>query len=89
MVGDEFQSIYGFRHADLDVFRDQRRLVEQRADAELMELSGNFRSRPELIGAVNLFGAALLGESYRPLRVGAEPPSRPPPQGAGRRSSCC
>jgi ATP-dependent exoDNAse (exonuclease V) beta subunit len=81
VVGDEFQSIYGFRHADLDVFRGQRRLVEQRADAEQMELSGNFRSRPELIAAVNLFGAALLGESYRPLRVGAEPPTGPP---AGR-----
>ncbi len=72
-VGDEFQSIYGFRHADLEVFRRQRQLVEQRADAELMELSGNFRSRPELIAAVNLFGAALLGPSYRPLRVGAVP----------------
>jgi ATP-dependent exoDNAse (exonuclease V) beta subunit len=70
-VGDEFQSIYGFRHADLDVFRRQRRLVAERADAELMELSGNFRSRPELIAAINFFGAALLGEGYRPLRVGA------------------
>ncbi len=75
-VGDEFQSIYGFRHADLDVFRRQRELIAQRADAELMELSGNFRSRPELIGAVNLFGASLLGDSYRPLRVGA-PPQQP------------
>ncbi len=73
VVGDEFQSIYGFRHADLDVFRRQRDLVAQRADAELMELSGNFRSRPELIAAVNHFGAALLGPSYRPLRVGAAP----------------
>jgi len=73
VVGDEFQSIYGFRHADLDVFRAQRDLAEQRPDAELMALSGNFRSRPELIGAVNLFGAALLGGSYRPLRVGAPP----------------
>jgi ATP-dependent exoDNAse (exonuclease V) beta subunit len=72
VVGDEFQSIYGFRHADLDVFREQRRQIEQRADAELMELSGNFRSRPELVGAVNLFGSTLLGASYRPLRVGAE-----------------
>jgi len=71
VVGDEFQSIYGFRHADLDVFRRQRDLVAQRADAELMALSGNFRSRPQLIAAVNLFGAALLGPSYRPLRVGA------------------
>jgi len=73
VVGDEFQSIYGFRHADLDVFRQQRRRLAERADAELMELSGNFRSRPELIAAVNLFGSALLGESYRPLRVGAPP----------------
>jgi ATP-dependent exoDNAse (exonuclease V) beta subunit len=71
VVGDEFQSIYGFRHADLDVFRERRHSIGQRADAELMELSGNFRSRPQLIAAVNHFGAALLGESYRPLRVGA------------------
>ena len=77
-VGDELQSIYGFRHADLDVFRQQRQLVAERADAELMELSGNFRSRPELIGAFNLFGAALLGDSYRPLRVGGEPAGEPP-----------
>jgi ATP-dependent exoDNAse (exonuclease V) beta subunit len=77
VVGDELQSIYGFRHADLDVFRQQRRLVEQRADAELMELSGNFRSRPELIAAVNRFGVALIGDSYRPLRVGTPAPEEP------------
>ena len=76
VVGDEFQSIYGFRHADLDVFRRQRDLIAQRADAELMALSGNFRSHAELIAAVNFFGTALLGASYRPLRVGA-PPEKP------------
>ena len=70
MVGDELQSIYGFRHADLDVFRRQREEIDRRSDAELMRLSGNFRSRPELIGAVNLLGEALLGEAYKPLRVG-------------------
>jgi ATP-dependent helicase/nuclease subunit A len=78
VVGDEFQSIYGFRHADLEVFRHQRHLVEERADAELMELSGNFRSRPQLIAAVNTLGAALLGDSYRPLRVGAAQPAGGP-----------
>ncbi|MBK5221176.1 MAG: UvrD-helicase domain-containing protein, partial [Thermoleophilia bacterium] len=79
VVGDEFQSIYGFRHADLDVFREQRRRIDERTDAELMALSGNFRSRPPLIAAVNAFGAALLGDSYRPLRVGAlEPPADGP-----------
>jgi len=74
VVGDELQSIYGFRHADLDVFRRQRELAEAREDAELMALSGNFRSRPELVGAFNLLGERLLGERYRPLRVGAAPP---------------
>jgi ATP-dependent helicase/nuclease subunit A len=82
VVGDELQSIYGFRHADLDVFRRQREELDRRADAELMRLSGNFRSRPELIGAVNLFGEALLGAAYNPLRMGAPPPEEPA-RGAG------
>jgi ATP-dependent helicase/nuclease subunit A len=72
-VGDELQSIYGVRHADLEVFRRQRQLMEQRSDAETMELSGNFRSRPELIATFNTLGKTLLGEAYRPLRVGAAP----------------
>ena len=79
VVGDEFQSIYGFRHADLEVFREQRRLVEQSPEGAAMELSGNFRARPEVIAAVNALGAKLLGESFRPLRVGAEPPAPAPP----------
>jgi ATP-dependent helicase/nuclease subunit A len=73
VVGDELQSIYGFRHADLDVFRAQRERIRQHADAELMALSGNFRSRPAVVAAVNQLGAALLGAAYRPLRVGAVP----------------
>ncbi len=78
VVGDELQSIYGFRHADLEVFRAQREAIERRADAELLALSGNFRSRPQVIAAVNHLGAALLGEAYRPLRVGAEPQAEDP-----------
>ena len=77
VVGDELQSIYGFRHADLDVFRRRREEIDRRGDAELMRLSGNFRSRPEVVGAVNLFGEALLGAAYNPLRVGTPPPEEP------------
>jgi ATP-dependent helicase/nuclease subunit A len=73
VVGDELQSIYGFRHANLDVFREQRRAVEESADAVAMELSGNFRSRPEVVGAINAVGEKLLGETFHPLRVGAQP----------------
>jgi ATP-dependent exoDNAse (exonuclease V) beta subunit len=80
-VGDELQSIYGFRHADLDVFRERRRAIEASATAEAIPLSGNFRSRPEAIGAVNAIGERLL-DDYAPLRVGA-PPRLPRPPGDG------
>jgi len=83
LVGDPLQSIYGFRHADLDVFREQRRQIDADPKGETIELSGNFRSHPEVIGTVNALGSALLGESYRPLRVGAVPVA----EGAGGEGS--
>ena len=82
VVGDELQSIYSFRHADLEVFRRRREQIDAAPDAELMRLSGNFRSRPEVIAAVNLLGETLLGAGYTPLTVGA-PPSSPAPLGPG------
>ena len=82
VVGDELQSIYSFRHADLAVFRRRREQIDADPGAELMRLSGNFRSRPEVIAAVNLFGRTLLGAGYTPLTVGA-PPSSPAPRGPG------
>jgi ATP-dependent exoDNAse (exonuclease V) beta subunit len=78
VVGDELQSIYGFRHADLDVFRERRAAIEASPAGEALPLSGNFRSRPEVIGAVNAIGERLL-EEYAPLRVGALPPEPAPP----------
>ncbi len=80
VVGDELQSIYGFRHADLDVFRERRATIAAGA-GEVIPLSGNFRSRPEVIGAVNAIGERLSAE-YTPLRVGAIP-DRDPPGGEG------
>jgi ATP-dependent helicase/nuclease subunit A len=82
VVGDELQSIYGFRHADLDVFREQRAAIGADPGAETLTLSGNFRSRPEAIGAINAIGERLLGGSYRPLHVGA-PPAEGEPAGDG------
>jgi ATP-dependent helicase/nuclease subunit A len=79
-VGDELQSIYGFRHADLEVFREQRRAVEA-GPGRAMALSGNFRSRPEIVAAVNAIGGKLLRDSYRPLRVGALPEATAPSGG--------
>ncbi|MEP7223571.1 MAG: UvrD-helicase domain-containing protein, partial [Actinomycetota bacterium] len=66
-VGDEFQSIYGFRHADVDAFR------ERRAEASnLLALRSNYRSRPQVLAAVNFLFADAFGEEYQPLAASAE-----------------
>ncbi len=50
-VGDELQSIYGFRHADVRLFRERRGLLAPAGRA--LSLRSNFRSRVEVIEAVN------------------------------------
>ena len=68
-VGDEFQSIYGFRHADVQVFRERRAAVGQP-----LSLTLNYRSRPEVLAAVNeLFGSHFGGE-FQELAAAAEFP---------------
>ncbi len=73
-VGDELQSIYRFRNADLAVFRDERERARSDPGTELSPLSGSFRARPELIAAVNALGAAMLGaDAYTPLASARDP----------------
>ena len=54
-VGDEMQSIYGFRHADVELFRARRNDL----NVKRLLLTDNFRSLPEVIGAVNEIGQRL------------------------------
>jgi ATP-dependent helicase/nuclease subunit A len=61
-VGDEFQSIYRFRHADVEVFRERRDRV-----GGVLALTQNYRSRPEVLGVINHLFAADFGESFQPL----------------------
>src|SRR5206468_2027968 len=66
-VGDEFQSIYGFRHADVEVFR------ERRAQAtNLLTLRSNYRSRAQVLAAVNHLFAGEFGDEFQPLTASAE-----------------
>ena len=68
-VGDEFQSIYGFRHADVQVFR------ERRAGAEtLLPLTRNYRSRPEVLSVVNHLFGAEFGAEFQPLAASGDFP---------------
>ena len=75
-VGDEFQSIYRFRHADLEVFRERRSKAESDPATERMPLRGNFRSRPDVLAAVDFAGAALL-PGFTPLEAGLETDTEP------------
>jgi ATP-dependent exoDNAse (exonuclease V) beta subunit len=68
-VGDEFQSIYGFRHADVRVFRERRARAQQ-----LLPLTLNYRSRPEVLAAVNHLFRSHFGDEFQPLAAAAEFP---------------
>ena len=66
VVGDEFQSIYGFRHADVAVFRERRE-----AAPTVLPLTRNHRSRPEVLAAVNELFAAEFGDEFQRLEPAA------------------
>ena len=67
-VGDERQSIYRFRHADVAVFREHRDAAEAAGRAERVTV--NFRSRGEVLEAVDALFGSLWGASFEPLREG-------------------
>lgn len=69
VVGDINQSIYGFRHADQNVFREFRETVAERG-GEIVRLLENFRSHADILAAVHrlLPGGGTSGvEAHRLL----------------------
>ncbi len=69
-VGDEAQSIYGFRHADVSIFRARRAAL---GAGGVRGLTVNFRSRPEILDVVNATFAPVLGDGFTPLVSGRAP----------------
>ena len=67
-VGDERQSIYRFRHADVEVFREHREAAEAEGRAE--RITVNFRSRGEVLEAIDHLFASIWGDGFVPLREG-------------------
>ena len=67
-VGDERQSIYRFRHADVAVFREHHEAA--RAAGRVERITVNFRSRGEVLEAIDTLFASIWGESFEPLREG-------------------
>jgi ATP-dependent helicase/nuclease subunit A len=67
-VGDALQSIYGFRHADVSLFRARHdELAEHGAS---LSLTRNFRGRKPLLDVVNAVFRKRLGDGFTPLRAG-------------------
>ena len=71
LVGDEFQSIYRFRRADVNVYRERR----AQAGDELVALTENYRSAPHILDLVNETFTRESGSAYTDLVAanGAEP----------------
>jgi ATP-dependent helicase/nuclease subunit A len=70
-VGDELQSIYGFRHADVGLFRERRGLLAGRGAS--LALTRNFRSRPAILAAVERIFAHRMGGRFTPLSAARAP----------------
>ena len=64
-VGDENQSIYGFRNADVEVFR--RHWGEAAAEDRTESITVNFRSRGEVLEAIDRCFAGIWPEGFDPL----------------------
>ena len=82
MVGDVKQSIYRFRLADPSIFLEKYRAYAPKAQAEpgtprKVLLSENFRSRPEILEAVNDVFRCVMSEDVGDLTYGPEESLKP------------
>ncbi|HWC26772.1 MAG TPA: UvrD-helicase domain-containing protein [Solirubrobacteraceae bacterium] len=77
LVGDEQQSIYGFRHADVDVFRTLR--AQFAAAGRVATLATNFRSHRSILDVVNAAFAPRFGPGFVALRAGRADAPAPEP----------
>ncbi|MCW2996207.1 MAG: family ATPase, partial [Conexibacter sp.] len=80
VVGDELQSIYSFRHADVRIFRAQRAALAEVGAAA--ELAANFRSRPDILGVLDAAMGELHGAAHVPFVAGRSDPDPPTPPAA-------
>ena len=67
-VGDAQQAIYGFRHADVELFEARGERLAAAGARETLQT--NFRSRPEILMVLNRAFAGELGDRFKALVPG-------------------
>jgi ATP-dependent helicase/nuclease subunit A len=67
-VGDAQQSIYAFRHADVELFAQRGARLEQVGGRATLQT--NFRSRAEILDVLNAAFEDQLGDHFRALAAG-------------------
>jgi ATP-dependent exoDNAse (exonuclease V) beta subunit len=77
VVGDEQQSIYGFRNADVDIFRGRR--AELAPAGRVATLATNFRGRGQILETIDAAFAPRLGPGFVALREGRAHADAPAP----------
>ncbi len=70
VVGDPKQSIYRFRRADIDTYNQVKKIIKN-SGGEILYLSANFRSLPQIIDFANHTFGKLFSQSGPPYQ--AEP----------------
>ncbi len=71
IVGDGKQSIYGFRGADVTVFREEHARIDRSGQAHVLKVT--YRAHPDLVSAHGAMLAPLLGAQPDPERPYVEP----------------
>ncbi|QQS32218.1 MAG: UvrD-helicase domain-containing protein [Acidobacteriota bacterium] len=79
IVGDEKQSIYGFRGADVDVFARFRGRIVSELGGQQVELSLSYRSHSALVENTNAVFRTVLGTIHQDLNAFTEDTAHPPP----------
>lgn len=68
-VGDEKQSIYRFRGADVTVFKEIGREMEETTALPSIRLEHNYRSEPDLIEVFNTTFESVMGDPIYPFEA--------------------
>jgi ATP-dependent exoDNAse (exonuclease V) beta subunit len=78
LVGDPKQAIYGFRGADIECYLQARAAIARRWPDNVLQITANFRSRPEILAHINQCFEPTFSSVGQPPYVSLTPTVAPP-----------